>query len=250
MSAENLVNFTYNPNITVGGNVVINTSEHDSIYHSLKNEEFMSIDEIMRIRKEMLEHKDNITELAEQQQDTKAKLEMYYVSEEEINEINLINEVVTNGKDKLLDYLKQYNVCIEKLAIIEGKIKDMKDTSFTVTQNLNKLLGLHVDFSTLTRNFLESLWGKKDELIEELQTEFSITCIERDRLGAIIMSLAKTYNILRNVPYTHKCPICLTNEVDTYLEPCGHTLCASCNQSNYCHMCRTRVKTSKGLYYS
>jgi hypothetical protein len=252
MSSHNLENLSYSnspiiPNVSSEMDFRIN---NDSIYQSLNNDQLMTIEEIMKLRKEMLEEKDNLIHLTEKERECETKLEMYCVTEDEINEIKHINDIVVSGKDKLLNCLKQYNACSESISLIEIKIKDIIDASFTVNQNLRRLFEIHPDFLELSNNLVENLWDKKNELIEELQSELGVTCIARDRLGAIIMSLAKTYHILRNVPYNHICPICLTNEVDIYLEPCGHTLCNSCNRSDFCHMCRTRVKTSKGIFYS
>ena len=60
------------------------------------------------------------------------------------------------------------------------------------------------------------------------------------------------------------CSLCLTNNVDTYFNPCGHTTCDDClkklrdenihelntlNQELKCPFCRKDVYDTKKLYY-
>lgn len=48
------------------------------------------------------------------------------------------------------------------------------------------------------------------------------------------------------------CTICLNNEVDRTVVPCGHTLCASCSNKfndEKCFACRTKIEKILSLYY-
>ncbi len=48
-----------------------------------------------------------------------------------------------------------------------------------------------------------------------------------------------------------KCSICLSNNVDHVLVPCGHTFCEQCAnhlQHNKCHYCRTMVQKKVKMF--
>ena len=46
-----------------------------------------------------------------------------------------------------------------------------------------------------------------------------------------------------------ECSICLENQPDTALDPCGHTICQSCsNELSVCPYCRTLVKKTLRIY--
>jgi hypothetical protein len=49
------------------------------------------------------------------------------------------------------------------------------------------------------------------------------------------------------------CQICLENQVEYFIDPCGHTICKTCktiyeNKSEYCHYCRTKKNVYKRVY--
>ena len=55
------------------------------------------------------------------------------------------------------------------------------------------------------------------------------------------------------------CPICITNKIDSYCNPCGHTACRKCldkssnivNNINHnkCPICRDHVMDIRKLYF-
>jgi len=53
------------------------------------------------------------------------------------------------------------------------------------------------------------------------------------------------------IPQT-TCQICLENQVEYFIDPCGHTICKNCKlrceNSTSCHYCRTTKKCYKRLY--
>lgn len=46
------------------------------------------------------------------------------------------------------------------------------------------------------------------------------------------------------------CKICLENEIDIALVPCGHLFCSKCynNREQYCYLCRTDIKNILKVY--
>ena len=60
---------------------------------------------------------------------------------------------------------------------------------------------------------------------------------------------------LNHMNVSNSCPVCLTNPVNIYLNPCGHTLCDGCynrvsDNEKKCFLCRTRVLSKFPLYFS
>ena len=67
------------------------------------------------------------------------------------------------------------------------------------------------------------------------------------------LNLIKKLNI---VNISNACPLCLTNSVNVYLNPCGHTCCEDCyekvkiNHNNKCFICRDYIINKKSIYFS
>lgn len=221
-------------------------SSLSSIYHDLHY--LTSLEQLCKEREEMLKHKDALTEMngVENLND----LILYGLSEEEVNNLKSIDDSVKKGKELLLKTLKEYNDCKNEIYQIEKNIKVTETTVKNIKSTLQNLTDVHNDLQEITDDFLSKLLEKQETIISDMQTDASLMICNRDKLEAIIRSLATTYNVIKNAPMHHTCPICITREVDTYLEPCGHTLCSSCNQHTHCHMCRTRIRTTKSIYYS
>ena len=75
---------------------------------------------------------------------------------------------------------------------------------------------------------------------------------ERDHVQADIKGLEPVILFLQKNTSKKTCPICLDAEIDTYLTPCGHTLCNACSTHTHslCFMCKQAVQSCNKLYYS
>lgn len=219
-----------------------------SIYHNLNY--LNSIEQLMKDREEMLSYKEALTEMngVENLND----LLLYGLSEEEVNDLKHTDESVVKGKELLLNTLKEYNECKNKIHEINKNIHITEKSIINIKQQLRNLTDVHQELEAITDEFLNKLLGKQEEIISSLQTDAGLLIVNRDKLEAIIRSLGATYNIIKNAPMHHTCPICITHEVDIYLEPCGHTLCKHCSRvhSTHCHMCRTKIRSNRNIYYS
>lgn len=219
-----------------------------SIYHNLHY--LNSIEQLMKEREEMLSNKEVLTEMngVENLND----LLLYGLDEKEVDNLKNIDETVVKGKDLLLKTLKEYNECKGKINEINKNIHITEKSVINIKQQLQNLTDVHKELETITTEFLNKLLEKQEEIISNLQTDAGLLIVNRDKLEAIIRSLGATYNVIKNTPMHHTCPICITREVDVYLEPCGHTLCKKCSkmQNTHCHMCRTKIKSTRNIYYS
>jgi hypothetical protein len=181
---------------------------------------------------------------------TREQLEVHGVTTEEIENLEIINRHVAKGREHLHTLLSQYNTCMLTIADTERRIRRMQEEIEIIKDKLSSLAIAHECISESSSTFVKELEAKQDTILEGLKTELALANIEKDKLCVMIKSLAVTYGIIKNAPFTHTCPICITNEVDIYFDPCGHTVCKSCSKSQYCHMCRTKIITVKSLFYS
>ena len=100
----------------------------------------------------------------------------------------------------------------------------------------------------------------KNEKIKELKKEY----LKKRKIIEKYIYLIKKLN---NFNHCNVCPLCFTNTVDHFLDPCGHTFCKSCiqdhlrkngeldlyqvgrNDNSQCCYCRERIKTVRQLYF-
>jgi len=100
----------------------------------------------------------------------------------------------------------------------------------------------------------------KNEKIKELKKEY----LEKRKIIEKYIYLIKKLN---NFNHCNICPLCFTNTVDHFLDPCGHTFCKSCiqehirkngeldlyqvgrNDNSQCCYCREKIKTVRQLYF-
>lgn len=226
----------------------------ETVYHTLHNAEPkvpISHAEREAVLEVVNEHQHRSTAISNP---NSSDVNMRGMTLEDIEELQKINESVVIGKQKLLDCLKKYNDCCERHSEQE-KMSHITQKSFeSIYNHITSLSELYqsVKETCKTHNIIDTLKTLEDEIMSEIGCDLALTQIEKDRAESSIKYLAKTYGILKDAPLTHTCPVCITNEVDMYLEPCGHTLCHYCLQQKptYCHMCRTKIRLAKSLYYS
>lgn len=237
---------TYNTSFNTSDMNELEFEFSSSIYHNLHY--LNSVEQLMKDREEMLKHKEALTEMngVENLND----LLLYGVSQEDVQNLSTIDETVSKGKELLLNTLKEYEQCKNEIYQINKTILNTEKIVRNIKEQLSQLTNLHEEFKMMNDAFLNDLLKTQETIILDLQSEAGLLICNRDKLEAIIRSLGKTYNVIKNTPMHHTCPICISREVDTYLEPCGHTLCRQCNTNTHCHMCRMKIRSSKNIYYS
>lgn len=225
-------------------------SQYDTIHSSLNS--LANVDAQNTSRKELMGFYSTITNIFERKSiDTCEKnMQLFGVTEEDVSELQTINEQVSKGRQSLLQYLKEYEECENHSNQLSQRIEAIKEALHTVRYKLSSLEDSHTSFKELADNVLEKLLEKETNALEDLQSQQGLVEIKKDKLECLIYYLLSTYNILKSTQILHVCPVCLTNEIDVFLNPCGHTLCRSCCKITFCHMCRTKVKEIKSLYFS
>jgi len=220
-----------------------------SIYNSLQT--LVSLEEIIRQREEITQHKDTFIEMNAKDIDNNIdELHLYGLHEEEIETIRNINTYVEKGRELLSKTIHDYEMCVDEIQQTQININVTTSTISNIKQQSESLSQIHTELTEITSTFVESLLDRQESIIADLQTSVGLLTCKKDKLEATLKALATSYNILKNAPMHHTCPICITNEIDVFLEPCGHTLCHNCNKSTFCHMCRTKIKSARRLFFS
>ena len=144
-------------------------------------------------------------------------------------EKKFFEEIKKNKED-----VKQINQLIEYFGILKDKYDDSEENQET-----------HNNMLKFANNILNN------SKIESVKEEFIIRKREMLQYLDIIKYLNKT-----NVGNT--CSLCLTNNVNFYFNPCGHTCCEECLnkmgiqlrlQDTQCVFCRKNIYETKKLYY-
>jgi hypothetical protein len=212
-----------------------------------------------KFKKEIMEYHDKISNVLSKIDNRNIKndvnekddMEVLGFTREEISEFNAINSYVSKGRNTLLQLLKEHGECETQSESLANRIDNTKDAIRVIKYNMFSLEDNHASFREFNNSFINEISKKETTALEELQSEQAITEIRKDKLDCAIMYLLKTYNILKSTSITHICPICLVHEIDTFIDPCGHTLCSHCSgRLSFCHMCRTKVKITKSMYFS
>ena len=89
--------------------------------------------------------------------------------------------------------------------------------------------------------------------------EYTLSVLTEDKAGLLnhitIIFNRRKMNI-NSLNVSNTCPLCLTNSVNIYLNPCGHTCCDDCygrllvNNDNKCFLCRSNIMNKNSLYFS
>jgi hypothetical protein len=151
-----------------------------------------------------------------------------------VNEIDIIDAAIRQRK--LLNYTKS--------------IKDLTQREKSLYNNSNNLMQstyfLNEYINEITNN----------ELLNKLKNEYNFN----KKCFAKLMTISQQVNSINE---THKCIICTTHDVDTFMNPCGHTGCSECikkhlydrpnqysRQKRDCYLCKTPVLSINKIYYS
>jgi hypothetical protein len=226
-------------------------TNHNTIYSSLNSPAANDIH--TRFKKDVMDYQDAILNVLAKKNDTweTGNMEILGFTRDEILEFEAINSYVSKGRNKLLSFLKEHGECETQSVSLAKRVDDTKEAIRVIKYNMFSLEDNHASFKELSNEFMNELSKKETAALEELQSEQAITEIRKDNVECAIKYLLNTYNILKSTSITHICPICLVHEIDTFIDPCGHTLCNHCSTKlSFCHMCRTKVKIAKSMYFS
>lgn len=166
-----------------------------------------------------------------------------------VNQIKSFNTEFMNLQDEIEEYHQKYKMEVKNTKENIDKI----DCSIQFIQTCNK----EYESNEKTKSIIDSL------------TEYIKTINENDKLKAakeeyiikrkLINKHLCLINAVNKLNVAAICPICLTDKIDSYCNPCGHTACKACldktssivNNVNHnkCPICREYVMDIRKLYF-
>tara|TARA_Y100001972_G_C7430204_1_gene221561 strand:- start:119 stop:556 length:438 start_codon:yes stop_codon:yes gene_type:complete len=128
------------------------------------------------------------------------------------------------------------------------------------------LLNGAINYTKILNN--EYLLENGDELIEQIK-KIGETIKKNNKIYLIKKEyvekrkeLNKYLNVIKNINLNidNTCTVCLTNKVNKYFNPCGHTCCSNCiermleyeghNGNISCNICRVNIMDVRNLYFN
>jgi hypothetical protein len=196
---------------------------------------------------------------------------------------NLYNKIFNEIKNKLLiisddntetisesikkDFLESHNLMgiqevINKLKKVIVEIHNKK-IELDITRNEACLkFKKFSDLVIATVNIIKESSEPDDKKLSELLMDKIgryFLLLDLENLNNSVNSVNKEYLSIKQlflelsgmIPAT-VCQICLENQINFFMDPCGHTICTYCKEKRpglqKCHFCRSNISTFKRLY--
>ena len=137
------------------------------------------------------------------------------------------DNVLKNAREKYVLFCENIQNCLKTIISCETEYNQDDVTLKTILENKIESYYTFLDIDTLIDNF-----NKNFKEFERVKYKTSLL------VGSILP--------------TTICQICLENQVDYFIDPCGHTICSNCKKNltilNKCHFCRSRIEKIKRVY--
>lgn len=203
--------------LTVNTNNVSQIRNENSLTHDDVNTLNNNLSKSLRVFNEELMNVCTINNIVELAQDQQKKTTMFL--KDIVDKFQTFKKFINSSLKSDIQFKKTTTVYIEKINDNIKIIQNLLDTCLIDTNDYYKELALrHVNS-----------YNKSKEIIKTLDSVFTL------------------------IKYNKKtCPICLQNEVEHFVIPCGHTYCSECSEkiTNTCFICRQNIYKISSLYYN
>ena len=205
------------------------------------------IENIFRARKNIYENKELFYNLSE-----KSNIPLPDDKDKEL--YDTINSNISIGKEILCKELDDFKISkniLDSLSTYTHYVETQKNDIESKLRDIAKSSKDHdIDVEEHVREIQRILKILQNDVEDRVRQQTEPVAEKIRRCEQKIKYLATTYNIVKDVNLRNLCPVCLSNEVEVYNYPCGHTFCASCSRGLWCHYCKTRITHVKSLYYN
>lgn len=166
-----------------------------------------------------------------------------------VNQIKSLNEELLPLQDQLDEYYSMYQEEVKKTKENVDKI----DCSIQFIKTCNK----EYESNEKIKSIIDSL----NEYIKTISDNDKLKEAKQEYINKrkLINKHLCLINAVNKFNVAAICPICLTDKIDSYCNPCGHTACKACldktssivNNMNYnkCPICREHVMDIRKLYF-
>ena len=164
---------------------------------------------------------------------------------------------------KLKGFTKDFDTLQKDLDEAYQKYEDCFENTNKDIQKINNSIQLietcskEYDTDSSTKSIIDSLKDYIKTINEN--NKLSITKEEYIKKRKLLNKHIYLMNSINGYNTSAICPICITNKIDSYCNPCGHTACRKCldkasnivNNINHnkCPICRDHVMDIRKLYF-
>ena len=171
---------------------------------------------------------------------------------------NTIDQSINELSNKLIEFMKNFN-----------KHKKNMDESEKIMKKIIMETQKDIEIIDTFIEFLKSISYKTDKNIEPIEKHIKSICDDIKKNNKIketkkdYINKKKIFNqhlniirLINQMNVGSTCSICLQDNVDSFFDPCGHTICSKCNKynseysSNTCPLCRKTIINTRKLYFS
>ena len=172
-------------------------------------------------------------------------------------------EEIDDIVSKLKGFTKNFDTLQKDLDIAYQKYEDASKTTQENIQKINNSIQLiktcskEYDSDSSTKNIIDSL----KDYIKTINENDKLSVIKEEYIQKRKLLNKHIYliNTINSYNTSAICPICITDKIDSYCNPCGHTACRKCldkssniiNNVNHnkCPICREHVMDIRKLYF-
>lgn len=199
--------------------------------------------------------------------------ETFKIKDDIINELNnqdlKLKDIDEKLKNDINNFTNEFSKHLNNFSDQQTKVveleKNLKDNYNIIDLDINKLTDFtdflstinnkydkDIDTDNINKSILTAAKNIKENnnislLKEEYEKEMSI-------LNFYFHNLIKKIN---NGNLGNTCSLCLQRNVDSFMNPCGHTACSECinklkkmeNHNTNCFICRKKVNSFNSLYF-
>lgn len=178
--------------------------------------------------------------------------------EEDDPEYKELNESIAKGQALLTGGILDLNTASIEKKRIEDSMKAVRTTQHSIQQSLEHLKGIATSNSVtveLMQDTLDQATYSASYVADAVESALKERLVGVDEKIAsskrVLKSLGKAYNVLKSTGVGCTCPVCMSAQVEVYIDPCGHTFCQKCSKKIYtnCGFCRAPIKKVNKLFF-
>lgn len=166
-------------------------------------------------------------------------------SGEEAEESEL-HKHIQRGREMLQDTILCYHGA--KTALDDAKREYEINRSRMRTIETTMALLENDAFTKLRESFKE----EADKVLKAHEERVHVHNLECRKRRHKLQRMREVFRILKNSDATFACPVCLKNQANCFLMPCGHTFCNACmsKAAGKCFICRQGFAKVGNLFFS
>lgn len=221
---------------------VVPSSISDTSINVLQEMTRYSIDQEFNLRKQLYENRE-------------AFYDHIDLNIEVDSEITELTAAVKKGREILKQEILNYSSLKDQLE----QVDEQKDLFQDQISKLKRVM-LYLDQVKLCYEGYKEDLENMNTLVHNMEEKFKthLECATKDtrehydKTFQKLVQLKEIYQVYKDSDVSFVCPVCMSEQVQSFLIPCGHTFCKKCLPSNgvRCHICRKQYQRTNTLYFN